>query len=199
MSKLIVKMMAAGALAVTGATVIPVATADQASCGTANCTTGNVPVNFSIAIPAVLRLQVGAVGATAQVDWTAAAITATNVGNGTAVNADSVANGGAGAGLVAYSLVSNISNNNATITATGSGAAFDAGGGNTIPYTAVNATAVPILGAAVALPVPGTPTTVSPVGGLILRTGTWQYNYVNTTIYAAGTYTGTINYTANQP
>lgn len=198
MTKMIAKLMTAGALAVVGAAVMPAATADQASCSTAGCTTGNVPVNFSIVIPAVLRLQVGAVGATALVNWTAAAITAANVGNGTAVNADSVTNGGAGAGLVAYSLVSNISNNNATITATGSLLGFSVGGVD-IPYTAVNATAVGTLGAAVALPVPGTPTVVTPVSGLIRRTGTWQYNYANTDIYPAGTYTGTINYTATQP
>ncbi len=199
MSKKLLKMMVAGALAVTGAAVIPAATAGQSSCNSAGCTTGNVPVNFSIIIPAVLRLQIGAVGAMPQVNWTAAAITATNVGDSTPINANSVTNGGAGAGLVAYSLVSNISNSDATITATGSGAAFDAGGGNTIPYTAVNATQSTVLGAPVALPVPGTPTPVSPVGGLILSTGTWQYYYVNTDIYPAGTYTGTINYTANQP
>lgn len=198
MTKMIAKLMTAGALAVVGAAVMPAATAGQASCNTAGCTTADVPVNFSIVIPAVLRLQVGAVGLTAQVDWTAAAITATNVGNGTAVNADSVANGGAGAGLVAYSLVSNISNNNATITATGAAAGFTAAG-VTIPYTAVNATAAGTIGAAVALPVPGTPTVVAPASGLIRRIGTWQYNYANTDIYPAGTYTGTINYTASQP
>lgn len=199
MSKLMTKLMAAGALAVAGAAIVPAASADQASCTTAGCTTANVPVNFSIVIPAVLRLQIGAVGANPQVNWTAAAITATNVGNGTAINANSVTNGGAGAGLVAYSLISNISNNNATLTATGSGTGFNAGGATDIPYTAVDATAVATLGAAVALPLPGTPTTVAPASGLIHRTGTWQYYYVNTDIYPAGTYTGTINYTATQP
>ncbi len=170
--------------------------ADQATCNSAGCTTAALPVNFSITIPAFLRLQVGAVGAAASVQWNASVTTA-NIGTGN-VSPDSVTNGGAGAGLVAYALVSNIDTNNATITATGSAAAFTSGG-NSIPYTDVNATAVGTTGAAVALPVPGTPTTVAPASGIINRAGTWAYYYVNNTIYPAGTYTGTINYTATQP
>jgi hypothetical protein len=181
----------AGSLA--GAPVL----ADQASCNTAGCTTPALPVNFTLVIPSVLRLQVGAVGANAAVNWNTA-VTATNVGNGTALNADTVTSGGAAAGLVAYSLVSNISNNNATITATASGAGL-VSGGNTIPYTDIGATAVGIVGVAVALPVPGTPTVVAPTAGLIQRTGTWQYTYANTAVYPAGSYTGTINYTVSQP
>ena len=184
------------ALGALGVAANQVSLADQASCNTAGCTTANLPVNFQIVIPSVLRLQVGAVGAAASVQWNAS-VTAANIGTGN-VSPDSVTNGGAGAGLVAYALVSNISNNNATITATGSAAAF-VSGGNSIPYTDVNATAVGTTGAAVALPVPGTPTTVAPAAGIINRAGTWAYYYVNNTIYPAGTYTGTINYTATQP
>lgn len=172
--------------------------ADQASCNTAGCTTAALPVNFQIVIPSVLRLQVGAVGSAASVQWNTA-ITAANIGNGTALNADTVTNGGGGAGLVVYALVSNISNNNATITATGTGAAF-VSGGNQIPYTDVNATAVDTSGnGAVALPVPGTPTVIAPASGIIRRAGTWQYTYANTSVYPAGTYSGTINYTVTQP
>jgi hypothetical protein len=170
--------------------------ADQATCNSAGCTTANLPVTFTIVIPAFLRLQVGAVGSNADVQW-ATAVTSANIGTGQ-VNADTVTNGGAGAGLVAYALVSNVSANDATITATGSAAAFTSGG-NSIPYTDVNATANGTTGAAVALPVPGTPTTVTPTSGLINRAGTWQYFYLNNTIYPAGSYTGTINYTATQP
>jgi len=95
--------------------------------------------------------------------------------------------------------VSNISTNNATITATGSAAAFTSGG-NSIPYTDVNATAASTNAwAAVAMPVPGTPTNVTPASGIIDAAGTWAYYYVNNTMYPAGTYTGTINYTASQP
>jgi len=170
--------------------------ADQATCTGAGCTTANLPVDFSITIPAFLRLQVGAVGATPSVQWNAS-VTAANIGTGN-VSPDSVTNGGAGAGLVAYALVSNISASDATITATGSAAAFISGA-NSIPYTDVNATAVGTTGAAVALPVPGTPTTVTPTASIINRAGTWAYYYVNNTIYPAGTYLGTINYTATQP
>jgi len=184
------------AMSVVGAAASPSALADQATCNAAACTTANLPVNFSITIPAFLRLQVGAVGAAASVQWNAN-ITSANIGTGN-LSPDTVTNGGAGAGLVAYALVSNISTNNATITATGSAAAF-LSGGNQIPYTDVNATAAGTTGAAVALPVPGTPTTVAPTTGVINRAGTWAYYYVNTVIYPAGTYTGTINYTATQP
>jgi hypothetical protein len=184
------------AMSTVGAAANQTVLADQATCNTAGCTTANLPVNFSITIPAFLRLQVGAVGADASVQWNAV-VTSANIGTGN-VSPDSVTNGGAGAGLVAYALVSNISTSDAVITATGSAAAF-ASGGNSIPYTDVNATAVGTTGAAVALPVPGTPTNVTPTAGLINRAGTWAYYYVNNTIYPAGTYTGTINYTATQP
>jgi hypothetical protein len=184
------------ALSVMGLAASQSALADQATCNAAGCTTAALPVNFSITIPAFLRLQVGAVGSAASVQWNAS-VTSANIGTGN-VSPDSVTNGGAGAGLVAYALVSNVSTNNATITATGSAAAFTSGG-NSIPYTDVNATAVGTTGAAVALPVPATPTTVSPTAGVINRAGTWAYYYVNNTIYPAGTYTGTINYTVTQP
>lgn len=185
------------ALGALGVVANQAALADQATCAGAGCTTANLPVDFSITIPAFLRLQVGAVGATPSVQWNAS-VTAANIGTGN-VNPDSVTNGGAGAGLVAYALVSNVSTNNATITATGSAAAFTSGG-NSIPYTDVNATAATTNAwAAVAMPVPGTPTTVTPASGIINAAGTWAYYYVNNTIYPAGTYTGTINYTATQP
>lgn len=185
------------ALSAMGVAANQTATADQATCNTAGCTTANLPVTFTIVIPAFLRLQVGAVGSNADVQWTTA-VTSANIGTGQ-VSPDSVTNGGAGAGLVAYALVSNISTNNATLTATGSAAAFTSGG-NSIPYTDVNANAASTNAwAAVAMPVPGTPTIVSPASGLIDAAGTWDYYYVNNTVYPAGTYTGTINYTASQP
>ncbi|HYA38808.1 MAG TPA: hypothetical protein VEI74_11130 [Candidatus Methylomirabilis sp.] len=196
MNKAFKKLLWIG-LSVIGVTANQGALADQATCNTAGCTTANLPVNFTIVIPTVLRLQVGAVGAAAAVNWNAA-VTAANLGNGTALNADAVTNGGAAGTLVAYALVSNISANNATITATGVGAGL-VSGGNTIPYTAIGATVNPIIGAAVALPVPGTPTVVAPAAGVILRTGTWQYTYANAAVFPAGSYTGTINYTATQP
>jgi len=195
MNKAFKKLLWVG-LSVMGLAANQGALADQATCNAAGCTTANLPVNFTIVIPAFLRLQVGAVGAAASVQWNTA-VTSANIGTGN-VSPDTVTNGGAGAGLVAYALVSNISTNNATITATGSAAAF-LSGANQIPYTDVNETAVGITGAAVALPVPGTPTTVAPTAGVINRAGTWAYYYVNNTIYPSGTYTGTINYTATQP
>ena len=108
-------------------------------------------------------------------------------------------NGGGGGGEVVYVLKSNISTSNATITATGTAAAFIAGG-NQIPYTKVNATAVDTSGnGAVALPVPAAPTIVTPTSGIIDRAGIWNYYYVNDTMYPAGTYLGQINYTVTQP
>jgi hypothetical protein len=185
------------ALGALGVAANQTSLADQQTCNTAGCTTPNLPVNFTIVIPRVLRLQVGAVAGTAAVNWNAA-VTAANLGNGTVLNADTVTNGGAAGTLVAYALMSNNGITNATITATGVGAGL-VFGGNTIPYTDIGAAAVGTIGAAVALPVPGIPTVVVPVGGVIQRTGTWQYTYANTAVFPAGSYTGTINYTVNQP
>ncbi len=177
------------------------ALADQASCAAAPCDTSATPlsVNFSINIPAFLRFQVGETAATSpSVQWNAGTITAANIGTGN-VNADTVLNGGLGGPtLVDYALVSNLSTNNATVTATGTAAAF-VSGGNSIPYTDVNATTAATTGAGIALPVPGSATSVVPTSGVINEAGTWQYYYVNNAIYPAGTYTGTINYTVAQP
>lgn len=184
------------ALGALGAAANQATLADQATCTGAGCTTANLPVNFSITIPAFLRLQVGAVGLTPSVSWNTA-VTAANIGTGV-VNADASTNGGAGVGQVAYALVSNISTSNATVTATGTAAAFISGA-NSIPYTDVGATVTPTTGTGVALPVPGSPTTVTPASGIINEAGIWTYTYANNTIYPSGTYTGTINYTATQP
>jgi len=190
------------ALGALGVAANQAAQADQTNCTTAPCDTSASPlaVNFSIVIPAVLRFQVGDTAATSpSVQWTAGNVTAANMGTG-AVNADTVTNGGPSGGtLVDYALVSNLDTNPATITAAGVGTLND-GGANTIPYTDIDATANDTSGnGAVALPVPGTPTVISPTSGVIDRTGTWQYTFANTTIYPAGTYTGTINYTVAQP
>jgi len=69
------------ALGAMGVAANQSALADQASCTTAGCTTANLPVTFTIVIPAFLRLQVGAVGSNADVQWTTA-VTAANIGTG---------------------------------------------------------------------------------------------------------------------
>jgi len=169
--------------------------ADSASC-TGACTTTDLPVTFSIVIPSILRFTVGAAGTNPDVQW-ATAVTGANIGTGS-VNADTVTNGGGTGGTVVdYSVLSN-RNANVTLTATGSAASF-VSGANTLAYTTVGATASGTTGAAVALPVPGTPTVLAPSAGIVNRVGTWQYTYSNATIPASGTYTGTINYTASQP
>ena len=188
------------ALGALGAAANQTALADQATCGTTPCSAGPLSVNFSIIIPPVLRFQIGETAATSpNVQWTAGNITSANIGTGP-VNADTVSNGGVGGPtLVDYALMSNLSSNDATITASAVGTLNGLTPGNTIPNTDITAQSNSTNAwAAVPMPVAGTTTTVTPSSGVINAAGTWQYQFANSAIYPADTYTGTITYTVSQ-
>jgi hypothetical protein len=146
-----------------------------------------------------MRFSLGATGSNPTVTWSAGTITSANLGSGTDVNSDTVSNGGAGANgtnQVRYALLSNLGGTNVTISATGTGGTLTDGGTNTMPYSEIISTPTAVTGAAVSMPAAGGSTLVGYTSNLINRVGYWNYAFDNTTVYAAGTYTGSITYTA---
>ena len=163
-------------------------------------------IDFRIVIPAFLRFRVGTnvVGTVDQIlfDMTA---TPGNVGNGTAILGTG---GDAGTSVANVSVQGN--NGQITITPTNSSAGLGLGTGTAadgfIPYTQITTTA-----SLAALPAP----TLTNVGGAAVlptlsagkvtdRTGTWTYQYANTTVPSAGNYGTSVNggrvtYTATMP
>jgi len=181
------------AIFATGAMASQMVRADQ--CTTSGC---GLDVNFSMNIPSVFRFTLGAAGSTPTVTWSAGTITAVNLGTGADIASDTVTNGGAGANgttQVRYALLSNLNETNVTIAAS---AGNLTSGGNNIPLTEIISTATTVVtGSGIAMPASGGSTNVNyPGSGVINEAGYWNYAFDNTAIYPAGTYTGTITYTA---
>lgn len=163
------KMRALAALAAMLAA--PGAMADSDTCTGNNCSAGPLEVNFSITIPAFVRFQLGEDGLVPEVQFNNS-VTPANIGNGTPVAADNVLNAGTGAtgNQVRYALVSN-AGGSVTIGAAGMGAGLTSAGGDTIPYTEINANATGVSGAAVTMPQAGSTTVVAATGGIVDREG----------------------------
>jgi hypothetical protein len=175
------------------------AMADSATCVLSGCSAGPLSVTFSVTIPGFVRFELGAAGTNPDVQFNTG-VTSANIGNATPVSADTVTNGGAGANgtdQVRYAVLSNLGGTDVTIAAAaGVPAGGLTSGGNTIPYTEIGATTTASVGAAVAMPAAGGSTSITPTGGIINRVGFWNYTFGNSAVYPAGTYTGSIVYTA---
>ena len=181
------------AMVLAGAYASQAARADQ--CTTSGC---GLNVNFSMNIPSVFRFTLGAAGSEPTVTWSAGTITAANIGTGTDIASDTVTNGGAGSNgttQVRYALLSNLNQTSVTIAAS---AGNLTSGGNNIPLTEIISTATTVTtGSGITMPASGGSTNVNyPGSGVINEVGYWNYAFDNTSIYASGTYTGTITYTA---
>jgi len=170
-------------------------------------------VDFTIVIPKVLYLRVGAgsaysTGALSSVNtidlitFTPAAGT---VGNGTPVAGTG---GDLTGGVETAAIVSN--SGNVTLNATAGGALSD-GNGDTIPFTQIT-TAATTLTSGTALPAPvltnGTSSNVvltAPATKLIVQDAKWTYSFANAASVPAGTYggvnvnNGRVVYTATMP
>ncbi len=170
-------------------------------------------VDFTIVIPKILYLRVGAgsaysTGALSSVNsidlitFTPAAGT---VGNGTPVAGTG---GDLTGGVETAAIVSN--SGNVTLNATAGGALSD-GNGDTIPFTQIT-TAATTLTSGTALPAPvltnGTSSNVvltAPATKLIVQDAKWTYSFANAASVPAGTYggvnvnNGRVVYTATMP
>jgi hypothetical protein len=151
-------------------------------------------LNFSVIIPKIIFLQVGtgpvapALTANATVDTVTHTVAAASMGDGTAVAG--VSSGGA----INARVLGN--GGNVNFAAVGSGAGLT-GPGVTIPWTQIVPTATggtlihPVIGAAAV--------SLAATSGVVNQTTVYSFNYSNSAALAAGTYTGTVTYTATNP
>ena len=185
--------------------VIPFGANAESSLQTA-CTpcTANARVDFSIVIPKILFLRVGAAGA--GIDQITFTVPAASVGN-------AVAQTGAGGDLGTGSVTAIVQGNNGTVTLTATnGGALGNGATGTINYSEIVTTpsALGGFGTLLSAPVLGNLTsstiTINPAPSLIVNAGArWTYTYANTTVVEPGTYGGVnlnnsrVTYTASMP
>lgn len=144
-------------------------------------------LDFRVIIPRFISFRVGTTGAVE--DLVEFNVAAANVGTGT-----DVARTNAGGAAIPVQLISNVGN--VTVAAAGSGAGLTSGG-NTIPWTEIDGTSSD----AANFPVPavGSSLVLTAASGVISRTANWTFTYDNTNTIAAGTYDGTVTYTASAP
>lgn len=151
---------------------------------TTPATGASADLNFEVVIPEFIRFQVGSAGTT--VDLVRFEVPAADVGDGNPVSRTN--DGGA---AIPVTLVSNVGN--LDITAVGS-----TGGPNDIDWTEITASSSD----AAALPAPavgGSASVSADANGVIDASADWTFVYDNSDVVAAGTYTGTVTYTAATP
>lgn len=154
--------------------------------------TTSVNLQFSITIPRFVFLRVGAAASTNTLAYSP---TVTQIINSTGV-LPSGGDTGSGNSDVTVQVVSTAGN--VRLTAATSNANL-VSGSNTIPWTTLTATSP--TGSITAPPFNSGNTTLTAVGGVVNQSGSWRYTWTNptNTVYASGTYTGTVTYTATSP
>jgi hypothetical protein len=159
--------------------------------------TASARVSFSVAVPKFVFLQVGtgpvapSMGTNATVDTITINVPAASVGTGTAVAA-TAGSGNLGNGGVTVRVVGN--NGNMTLGA--AGPATLTSGTDTLAWSQI---ATAVTGGAAHPAINGSNITLTAVNKVVNTSGTWTYSYLNTVVPAAGTYIGTVTYTATTP
>ena len=141
-------------------------------------------LQFRVIVPQFIDFRVGSTGTTVDdVDFT---VGVNDIGNGTAVSRD----GGAAVGVALRSNAGNI-----TLAAAGP-ANLTNGNGDTIAWSQITGTS-----SEATLPVPtvGGSANLTASAGVINRTADWTFSYENDNLVGAGTYAGTVTYTASAP
>lgn len=178
--------------------------AQETSCNPPGTTCSPLTVQLDVVIAPVMRFQIGATGQGAIATFTT---TEANVGNGTAVTP--ALTGAGNASGVYYKLMSNRSTSTA-ITVSATPTAGYASGLTTVSTS----TAIPWADITVASNAINSKDSIGWAGtsaigtGLVTVNGTsnivdaegyFAYQYKNTALYPAATYTGKIDYTISQP
>ena len=192
--------------------IVPLASRAESALTTGAGTplTANARLDFRVAIPKVLFLQVGTgtnLGTNAAVNLIDFTVPAGNVGDGTPVAA-SAASGDLGAGVVTAKVIGN--NGAVSLTSTSTGALSN-GAGDTISFSQI-ATAATALTSATPLAAPtivdggvSATITVPAAGKIVNRDAKWTFSYLNTAAVPPGTYggvnanNGRVTYTASMP
>jgi hypothetical protein len=161
--------------------------------GNSGTLTTSVNLNFSITIPRFISLRVGSAAAVNTLTY---APTVNDLLNSSGV-LPSGGDTGAGNTDVTVRVVGN-GGSNVTLTAVTSAPNL-VNGGNAIPWTTLTASSP--TGTVTAPPFNSGSTVLTPSGGVVNQSGSWRYTWTNptNTVYAAGTYTGTVTYTAAMP
>lgn len=217
MKKLTLNALAAAALLVPSLALAESTSINPATTGSA----ASARLDFTVVIPAVLYLRVGAGNAIgAANNGTINAMTFTvpgaNIGDGTPV-AGSVASGDLGNGSVTVRVFSNFGTN-VSLNSTTTGQLSN-GSGDNIPWTQIAVVAAadptPIAGftnTGIAHPTfnngvaggAGTATVLAAASKLVRQQGQWTFSYSNANLVPAGTYgtsianNGRVTYTATQ-
>ena len=161
----------------------------------AGALTATANVDFTITIPKVLYLQVGAgtlYANNATVNLITFTPTAATVGNGTAVAA-TAGSGDLSNGTVTAMVRGN--GGNVTLGATAAAGGLVNAAGDTIPYSQI-VTTVATLTSGTALPAPvlangaSAPLTLTATNKVVNQDARWTYTYSNTNVVAPGTYGG---------
>ncbi len=187
-------------LALATTLIMPIAVQAESSVQTgAGALNTSAHVDFSIVIPKVLFLRVGAAGA--GIDSIVFTVPAASVGNGTGI----AGTGGDLTGGQVTAIVQANSNGTVSLTATATGALSD-GAGDTINYSQITTASnnpsflAPVLTNGLSVPI-----TLAPVGKLVNQAAVWTYTYSNSAVVPAGNYggintnNGRVTYTASVP
>lgn len=217
MKKLTLNALVAAALVVPSLAFAESTTINPASSGSA----ASARLDFTVVIPAVLYLRVGAgnaIGAAnnGTVNGLTFTVPGANIGDGTPV-AGSLASGDLGNGSVTVRVFSNFGTN-VSLNSTTTGQLSN-GSGDNIPWTQIavvsGADPTPIAGftnTGIAHPTfnngvaggAGTATVLAAASKLVRQQGQWTFSYSNANVAPAGTYgssianNGRVTYTATQ-
>lgn len=152
----------------------------------------SVNLQFSITIPRFVFLRVGSAGAVNTLIYSP---TVTQIVNSTGVLATG---GDTGSGNSDVTVQVRGNAGNVTLTAV-TGTPNLTNGGNAMPWTTLTATSP--TGTITAPPFNSGSTVLTAVSGVVNQSGSWRYTWTNpvNTVYASGTYAGTVTYTAATP
>lgn len=155
--------------------------------------TASADLDFRVIIPRVLYLAVGTGNATLADNATEDLVAFDFSGNPEAVGTGAAANT-----ITGNAVPVRVFGNNGQIQIAASNGNLTDGGGNTIPLSQITATSSDAANFDVPAP-GGTANPVLSAGRVTNRTATWTYSYTNSAAAGAGTYDGTITYTASMP
>ncbi|HQR22064.1 MAG TPA: hypothetical protein PLE54_01850 [Burkholderiaceae bacterium] len=179
------------AVVAAAATAVPLAahaaSSSQTGAGSINTT---VNLNFSVTIPRYIFLRVGSA---ASLDTLTYAPTVAQMLASTPVQATGGDTGGGSD--VTYQVFGNAGN----MTLAASNLTQLTSGGNNIPSSTLSVTTQ--AGSVTAPAFNGSTALTASAAGIVNQTGSWRYVWTNpaATVYAAGTYTGTVTYTLSAP
>ncbi len=183
------------ALAVVGAAMSAQAESNINS-GAAPGLSTTARLNFSVIIPRIIFLRVGTgtnFAVNTAVDTVTFTVPDADVGTGTDIAGVTVPAGGVVARVLG-------NGGNVSFSANGTSGGLTNTGLTPIPWTQIAPSAVGALPhPAIGNGVSGAISTLTATLGVVDQTATWNFNYLNDVIKGAGTYNGTVTYTAALP